>query len=132
VRQRDRQARFERAKAIGRIAFTHVRDGQIIGNAPVDGEMKRLTEYEDSIIAIELAAPFRLYARSDKFSRLRVHGEKVFEIRRDKAGGKFIITTMAIGSERCATGRRRSHSIDGRALLAAGVSCNHVAYAAKF
>jgi hypothetical protein len=88
----DREARLQRAKAIGRIAFNHARDGEIFGNAPVDGEEKRLTEYEYSGIAIELAAPFRPHARPDEFSRLRirVHGEKVFEIRWD-TGGAFKI-----------------------------------------
>jgi len=53
---------------------------------------------------------FRAYARLDEFSRLRIrmHGEKVFEIRWNKAGGsKPSTTTRAIGSERCAPGRPR-------------------------
>jgi hypothetical protein len=38
-------------------------------------------------------APFRPYARPDEFSRLRIrlHGEKVFEIRWDKAGGFKVV-----------------------------------------
>jgi hypothetical protein len=50
---------------------------------PVDGEGNHLRELEEGGLAIELAAPFRPYARPDEFSRLRIrlHGEKVFEIR---------------------------------------------------
>ena len=105
---------LQRAKAIGRIAYVHAREGTIIGNAPVDGEEKRLTEYEDSGISIELAAPFRPHARPDEFSRLpiRVHGEKVFEIRWDKAAAFKVVhlDQGATGSERCARGRSRSRS----------------------
>jgi hypothetical protein len=93
MQRADREARLERAKAIGRIAYTHVRDATIFGNIPVDGEEKRLIQLEQDGIAIELAAPFRAYARPDEFSllRIRVHGEKVFEIRWDKAGGFKVI-----------------------------------------
>jgi hypothetical protein len=89
----DREARLERAKAIGRIAYAHVRGADIFGNLPVDGEEKRLLQLEEDGIAIDLAAPFRPYARPDEFSRLRirVHGEKVFEVRWDKAGGFKVV-----------------------------------------
>ena len=89
----DREARLQRAKAIGRIACSHVRGADIFGNLPVDGEEKRLCELEEGGIAIDLAAPFRPYARPDEFSRLRirVHGEKVFEVRWDKAGGFKVV-----------------------------------------
>jgi hypothetical protein len=88
VQQADREARLQRAKAIGRIAYTHVRDAKIFGNIPVDGEEKQLREHTEGGIAIDLAAPFRPYARPDEFSRLRIRvgAEKVFEIRWDKAG----------------------------------------------
>ena len=88
MKRTDREARLERAKAIGRIAYIHVRDAEIIGNIPFDGEEKRLLQLEEDGIAIDLAAPFRAYARPDEFSLLwiGVHGEKVFEIRWDKTG----------------------------------------------
>jgi hypothetical protein len=65
----------------------------IQANIPIDDEEKQLRELSEDGIAIELAAPFRPYARPDEFSRLRirVHGEKVFEIRWDKAGGFKVI-----------------------------------------
>jgi hypothetical protein len=44
-------------------------------------------------IEIELVAPFRSRARPDEFSRLRirVHGEKVFEVRWDNADGFKVV-----------------------------------------
>jgi hypothetical protein len=47
-----------------------------------------IREYEVRGITIEPAAPFQPYARPEEFSRLRVrvHGEKVFEIRWSKRG----------------------------------------------
>jgi hypothetical protein len=94
VQRADRQARLERAKAIGRIAYSLVRLEDIQANIPLDGEEKQLREIEEGGIAIELAAPFRPYARPDEFSRLRIriYGEKVFEVRWDKAGSFRIIT----------------------------------------
>ena len=93
MQRADREARLERAKAIGRIAYLHVRDAEIFGNIPVDGEEKRLLQLEQAGIAIDLAAPFRPYARLDEFSllRIRVQGEKVFEIRWDNAGGFKVV-----------------------------------------
>jgi hypothetical protein len=93
VKQADREARLQRAKAIGCIAYSHVRDAEIFGNVSVDGEEKQLREYDEGGIAIDLAAPFRPYARPHEFSRLwiRVGGEKVFEIRWDKAGSFKVV-----------------------------------------
>jgi hypothetical protein len=93
VQRADREARLERAKAIGRVAYSHARDGKIFGNIMLDGEEKQIRDVEERGIAIELLAPFRTYARPDEFSRLRisVHGEKVFEIRWDKAGGFKVV-----------------------------------------
>jgi hypothetical protein len=73
--------------------YSHVRRADIQANVPIEGEEKHLREFEDDGMAIELAAPFRPHARPDEFSRLRirVHGEKVFEIRWDKAGGFEVV-----------------------------------------
>jgi hypothetical protein len=73
--------------------FPRAVDTGIQANVPIDGEEKQLREFEDDGLAIELAAPFRPYARPDEFSRLRIrlHGEKVFEIRWDKAGGFKVV-----------------------------------------
>jgi hypothetical protein len=89
----DREARLERAKAIGRIAYSHVRWADIEANLVIDGEEKHFRELEEGGIAIELAAPFRAYARPDEFSRLRIrmHGEKVFETRWDKMDGFKVV-----------------------------------------
>jgi hypothetical protein len=94
MQRADREARLDRAKAIGRIAYVHVRDEEIFGNNDIDGEEKQFRELAEGSIEIELAAPFRTDARPDEFSRLRirVHGEKVFEIRWDKEGAFKVIT----------------------------------------
>jgi hypothetical protein len=54
---------------------------------------KAIRELIEQGIEIELAAPFRAHARPDEFSRLRirVHGEKVFKVRWDNAGGFKIV-----------------------------------------
>jgi hypothetical protein len=89
----DLEARLQRAKAIGRVAYFHVRGAEIFGNIPLGGEEKRLLKHEEDGTSIELAAPFRPYARPDEFSRIqiRVNGEKVFEIRWDKAGSFKVV-----------------------------------------
>lgn len=106
----DRKARLERAKAIGRVAYSHVRWANIFGNMPVDGEEKQLRELTERRIVIELYYPFRPTARPDEFSRLqiRVHGHKVFEIRWDKTG-YFKVVAFEPGNweGRCALGRRQ-------------------------
>jgi hypothetical protein len=93
MKRADREARLGRAKVIGRIAYSHVRWTDIEANIPIDGEEKQLRELEDGGIAIDLAATFRPYARLDEFSRLRirVHGEKLFEIRWDEGGGFKVV-----------------------------------------
>ena len=55
---------------------------------PTGGKPRLAAARTETRIAIELAAPFRPYARPEELSRLRIriHGERVFEIRWDKAG----------------------------------------------
>jgi hypothetical protein len=43
----DRQARLQRAKAIGRIAYSHALWAEIEANILVDGEEKRLRELSE-------------------------------------------------------------------------------------
>lgn len=88
MKHADREARLQRAKAIGRIAYSRVRNTAIFGNVPINGEEKQLRKLDVVGIAIEIAAPFRVSARPEEFSRLRIrhHGAKVFEIRWDKTG----------------------------------------------
>ncbi|KJC47326.1 hypothetical protein UB31_18910 [Bradyrhizobium sp. LTSP849] len=82
-----RRERVERAKHLGRLAFRLARAGTIVGNLEIDGEKKRLTEFQRGPIFIELWEPWRPDAFETEFSRLRVTyaGEKVLELRWDDA-----------------------------------------------
>jgi hypothetical protein len=90
MQRADREAKLQRAKAVGRIAYSHVRWAERTSQSTA---RKSNFRAHRAGIEIELAASFRAYARPDEFSRLRirVHGEKVFEIRWDKAGGFKIV-----------------------------------------
>ena len=59
----------------------------------IDGEEKHLREMTEAGHRDRPGCTFRAYARPDEFSRLRirVHGEKVFEVRWDKAGGFKVV-----------------------------------------
>lgn len=83
----ERAARRERAKALSRIAFRLARTGVIFGNMEIEGESKRVTEFDRGRLSIELAAPWRTGAFETEFSRLRVTWEhaKVLELRWDRA-----------------------------------------------
>lgn len=102
MKQPDRQASGTR-KAIGRVAYRHVRDAKISGNIPI-GEEKQFRELSRGGIVIELCYPWRPTARPSEFSqlRIRVYGEKVFEIRWETAASRSSITSRATGSGRCA------------------------------
>jgi hypothetical protein len=67
--------------------------GSLEANLPIEGEEKHFREMTEQGIKIDLAVPFRAYARPDEFSRLRirVHREKVFEVRWDMAGGFKVV-----------------------------------------
>jgi hypothetical protein len=80
--------------------------------SPSTARKKQLREHAEGGIAIDLAAPFRPYARPDEFSRLRIRvgAEKVFEIRWDKAASFQIVHyDRVIGSRLSAVGRRLFH-----------------------
>jgi hypothetical protein len=84
MQRADREARLERAKAIGRIAYSHVRWADIEANLPIDGKEKQLRE----LIEQHRDRPGRTFppARSSR----RVFA-KVFEVRWDKAGGFKVV-----------------------------------------
>lgn len=84
----ERAARIARAKALGRIAFLLARNGEIFGNMEVEGEAKRITDFQRGRLLIELAATWRAGAFETEFSRLRVSwaGARVLELRWDRAG----------------------------------------------
>lgn len=104
----ERAARVERANSLGRVAYRLARAGKISGNMEIDGEEKRLREFDGGRLIIELLAPFRSWASETEFSRMRVgyDGVKVLELRWDRAG----FFNVVLFRTRSATGRTRSRA----------------------
>jgi hypothetical protein len=88
VKQPDRQARLERAKAIGRVAYRLVRDAKIGGFIELEGERKQIWEFSRGPLSIELFAAAGQPPRAADFSQLRIRyaGRRVFQIRWDDDG----------------------------------------------
>jgi hypothetical protein len=82
----DREARLQRAKALGRIAYRILRDYEIEGALDFDGEKKHLRRFDEDGLTAELVVP-RADALPTEFSRIQIRadGRKVFEIRWDGA-----------------------------------------------
>ena len=84
----DRQERLLTIKALGRVAYRHLKDAEIVGIITIDGEEKRWRTFEDGRLTAELLAPRRTGAPPTEHSRIEIRfaGRKVFEIRWDRAG----------------------------------------------
>jgi hypothetical protein len=89
----EREARLQRAKVVGRIAYRLLRSCEIEGVLTYDGEEKHLQKCDDDGLDMELIEPFRPYALVTEFSRIqiRVGGRKVFEIRWDSANNFKVV-----------------------------------------
>lgn len=85
--------RSEQAKALGRAAYRLARDGTISGNIEIEGEEKRVTDFQRGRLSIELAAPWRANAYEFEWSRLRVSwdGARVMELRWDRVGSFRVV-----------------------------------------
>jgi hypothetical protein len=53
VNRSDREARLERAKAIGRIAYRYARDATIVGFIETEGERKLVRDFKHGSMSIE-------------------------------------------------------------------------------
>lgn len=75
-------------KALGRIAYRHLRDAEIVGIITVGGEEKRWRRLEDGGLSAELLEPFRQAALLTDHSQIQIRyfGRKVLDIRWDRAG----------------------------------------------
>jgi hypothetical protein len=84
----DRHERLLTIKALGRIAYRHLKEAEIVGNITVGGEEKRWRKFEEDGLSAELLEPFRAAALSTEYSQIQIRfdGRKVFEIRWDRAG----------------------------------------------
>lgn len=85
----DRHERLETIKALGRLAYRHLRDAEIAGNITVGGEEKRWRVLEEGGLSAELLEPVRPTGLPTEQSQIQIRyfGRKVLDIRWDGAGG---------------------------------------------
>ena len=84
MQRAEREARLERAKELGRIAYRILRSSEIEGIFDHDGEPKHLRTFVEDGLNMQLAEPFR----PDEFSRIviRKGRHRVFQIQWSKSG----------------------------------------------
>jgi hypothetical protein len=100
MNRQEREARLQRVKALGRIAYRNVKHcGEIGGVITLDGDQKHFREFEEDGLRIELVEPFRAAALSVEWSSLLIRylNSKVLEIRWDK-GGTFKVVRYEPGT----------------------------------
>ena len=90
----DREARLQRAKVLGRIAYRHLQFQEIEGVLDFDGEDKHLRTFDEDGLAGELVVPFRPDALPTEFSRIQIRdgGRRAFDIRWDGARNFRVVT----------------------------------------
>jgi hypothetical protein len=100
VNRGDRQQRLDRIKALGRIAYRHLRDAEIVGNITVGGEKKWLRTLEEGRLLAALLEPFRASAPPTDYSQIliRFDGSKVFEVRWELAPSRRSTSSRVSGS----------------------------------
>ena len=78
----EREARLQRAKELGRIAYRILRSSEIEGVLDYDGEKKHLRKFEEDGLYLEMVEPFRSDAWPSEFSRIviREGRHKVLQI----------------------------------------------------
>ena len=84
----EREARLQRAKVLGRVAYRHLQCCEIVGVLTYEeDEEKHLYMLDEDGLTAELIVPFRPHALPNEFSRIQIRadGRKVFEIRWDGA-----------------------------------------------
>jgi hypothetical protein len=83
----EREARLQRAKELGRIAYRTLRSSEIEGVFDYDGEKKQLRIFEEDGLYMEMVEPFR-DACPNEFSRIviRKGRHRVFQIQWSKSG----------------------------------------------
>jgi hypothetical protein len=94
VTKADRQARLQRAKAIGRIAYRRACDAKIEGFIELEGERKLIRDFKHGRLSIAFYAAAGEPPFDDDFSQLRLRyaGRKVFEIHWNAAGSFKVVT----------------------------------------
>jgi hypothetical protein len=94
----EREARLQRAKALGGVVYAILRAWEVEGVLTWDGKDKRLRKFEDGALVLKLWVPFRPEAPRTEFSSIQIlyGGLRVFDIRWDDAG-RFKIVTFVPG-----------------------------------
>jgi hypothetical protein len=89
----DRHERLLRIKALGRIAYRHLKDAEIVGII-VGAEEKRMQKFKEDGLSAELLEPFRSGALLPEHSQIwiRYFGRKVLDIRWDRASSVRAVT----------------------------------------
>jgi hypothetical protein len=90
----EREARLQRVKTLGRIAYTQLRASKIEGMLTYDGQDKHLHLFECGALNMELLIPFRPGAQPTEYSSILIRDGrlKVFEIRWDNTGSFKVVT----------------------------------------
>jgi hypothetical protein len=98
----EREAKLQRARILGRIAYKALRFAEIEAVLSYNGEEKQLRTFEEDGLIAEIEMPFRPGASSFEFSRIQIRsrGRKVFEIRWDSADYFQIVLFERGGWER--------------------------------
>jgi hypothetical protein len=88
MQRAEREARLERAKELGRIAYVILRSSEIEGMLEYDGQEKHLRTIEEDGLILEMLEPFRSDADPSEFSRIviRKGGHRVLQIQWSKSG----------------------------------------------
>ena len=88
MQKAEREARLNRAKELGRIAYRILRSSEIEGVLDYDGEPKHLRIFEEDGLYMEMVEPFRSDACPSEFSRIviREGRHRVFQIQWSKSG----------------------------------------------
>jgi hypothetical protein len=88
MQKAEREARLQRAKELGRIAFLILRSSEIEGIFDHDGEKKQLRIFEEDGLNMQMLEPFRSDAGPDEFSRIVIRQglRRVFQVQWSKSG----------------------------------------------
>jgi hypothetical protein len=99
----EREARLQRAKVLGRVAYRHLQCCEIVGMITYEGEEKHLYQLDEDGLTAELTVPFRPHALRTEFSEIQIRADGPQGLRhplgrREKLQGR-LPTSPAIGSE---------------------------------
>jgi hypothetical protein len=90
----EREARLQRAKVLGRVAYKHLQCCEIVGVLTYENEEKHLYQLAEDGLAAELIVPFRPLAALTEFSEIQIRAEarRVFKVRWDGKKNFRLIT----------------------------------------